>query len=131
MSRTTALYVGPYAAWPEESVPSDEPIDRICADDLGREAGGAVAPGGTRRRPVRVVFFVPNPYKRRRRGGPSGTLHYDGEPPGQGVGADFRGLDREAEVKAFRTASAREPEAMAEAAGCEPLFGWGVIYSSY
>ena len=31
------------------------------------------------------------------------------------VGADFRSLDREAEV--------------AELAGCEPVLGWGVIYS--
>jgi hypothetical protein len=129
MSRLAYVYVGPFAMWPEECAPSPDQAAKICGSALGEYPGGVVEPGAAPRAgPAQVIFYVPNSYEPPRPGGPSRTLHYCNEPPGECVGADYRSLDREAEVEAFRTAYARELAALAKAAGREPVVGWGVIY---
>jgi hypothetical protein len=128
MSRSSCVYVGPYAMWLDADPPVDPETDDVmfCGVLWGHwEDGGVqVEPG---RRPVRAIFFSPHPDSPRA-GGPRAAFTYCG-PPGGGVGLDLRGVDAEAELEAFRVAYKVELETMAHSIGRPPVLRWGVIYT--
>jgi hypothetical protein len=105
-------------------------VEAKVGGELGSFGGQVVGPRGVRgAAPSWAVYYTPNPDKPRP-GGPEWVLFYVNEPLGREcVGVDFRSLDREAEVEAFRRAYSRELAELAELAGREPILGWGVIYS--
>jgi hypothetical protein len=128
MGRLASVYAGPFAMWPESHAPLDEHGGEMFADEFGWFYAAVVGPGSEPGAgPSRAVFYTPNQDKPRP-GGPVWVFSYTNEPPGEYVGADFRRVDREAEVEAFRRAYARELAEMAKAAGREPVLGWGVLY---
>jgi hypothetical protein len=123
------MYVGPFAMWPEDRAPSHEHVELMFCDELGDFDAAVVGLGReTGAAPSRAVFYTPNPDKPRP-GGPTCLLFYVNEPPGEVVGADFRFMDREAEVEAFRRAYTRELAELTKLAEREPVLGWGVIYA--
>ena len=121
MSRSACFYVGPYAMWVDASPPDDAVGDlwgSWGSDDLG-----LIEPG---QRPVRVVFYAPSPDSSRA-GAPRRAFRILGAP--DCVGLDFRDVDPEAEVEAFRTAYKLELDELAQRIGRPPVLRWGMIYT--
>lgn len=121
MSRSACFYVGPYAMWVDASPPVDAVGDlwgSWGSDDLGM-----IEPG---QQPLRVVFYSPSPDSRRA-GTPQRVAHILGAP--DCVALDLQGVDREAEVDAFRTAYKPELDELAHRIGRPPVLRWGMIYT--
>jgi hypothetical protein len=120
MSRSACFYVGPYAMWVDASPPDD-------VGDLwghwGSDGVGVIEPG---QQPVRVIFYSPSPDSSRA-GGPRRAFNFDNPP--DCVGLDFRGVDQEAEVEAFRVAYKPELDELAQQIGRPPVLRWGTIYT--
>jgi hypothetical protein len=73
-----------------------------------------------------VIFYTPAPD-----GPPSDkwrTFNYS-FPPSGCAGVDFRGIDQEAEVAAFRSAFKPELDTLTQRIGRPPVLRWGMIYT--
>jgi hypothetical protein len=89
----------------------------------GPDGDGMIEPG---KRPVRAFFYAPAPDSVRP-GGPRRAFTTSGSP--DCVALDFRDVDQEAEVEAFRTAYKPELDELAQQIGRPPVFRWGVVYT--
>src|SRR5215469_1249724 len=118
MSRSAIFYVGPYAMWVDASPPDDVVGD--LWGTWGTDGVGMIEPG---KRPVRTVFYVPSPDSSRA-GGPRRAFHIYNAP--DCVALDFRGVDQEAEVEAFRVAYKAELDELAQRIGRPPALRWGM-----
>jgi hypothetical protein len=138
MSRIAAVYVGPYAALPRGAELRDPETGESLDDpqSLCEGLSGAFchyyadpAPAGRRASSGagRDVLFAPWGGKVRA-DGPARVVDWD-RPEGT-FWSDLLGVDREAEVEAFRRAYAEELAQLAAAAGGELEFGWGVIFTN-
>jgi hypothetical protein len=131
MSRTASVFAGPFAMWPEESVPRHE-----TGELLDTESGSfswyfaTIGEPGSKpnRDGPRAVYFTPNPYEPPLPGGPKHVMCFDREPPGEFVGMNFLTVNIASEVEAFRKTYGNELAVLTAAAGVEPVIGWGVIY---
>lgn len=138
MSGAASVYVGPYAMIPRDAPLRDpetgEPlgdVQPLCEELSEALCHYYASPVPAGRRPGegsrRDVLFAPWGGKIRA-SGPTRALDWDG-PPGV-FSCNLQGVDRQAEVEAFRRVYAKELAHLAKAAGSELVFGWGVIFSN-
>jgi len=136
MSSSASVYVGPYAVWAGEGGLPRGGGEILMFDELGGYFGEDVtAEVEYGRGDVEAVIYVPveprprpgRPRPKPRPGAPERAVRYD-YPPGGCAASDLRGIDREAELEAFRKAYAAELAELTAAAGREPVYGWGLVY---
>ena len=74
--------------------------------------------------PQRAIFYAPSTDCDR-----EGIVHRRPQSVFGCIALDFRGVDQEAEVEAFRLAFKPELETLADEIGKPPTFRWGVVYA--
>jgi hypothetical protein len=121
MSRSPYVYVGPYAMWVEASPPEDD-FPRLWGH-WGPDGVGEIEPG---QEPVPVIFYTPAPDSLPSDGWR--TFNYT-IPPSGCAAVDFRGVDQEAEIEAFRAEYKTELDALTHQIGRPPVLRWGMIYT--
>ena len=119
MSRSISFYVGAYAMWADVGRLETEFEDLWSYGGLDDEA--EVEPGEP---PQRAIFYAPSTDCDR-----EGIGHRRPQSVFGCIALDFRGVDQEAEVEAFRRAFKPELETLADEVGKPPTFRWGVVYA--
>src|SRR5262245_57143371 len=125
MSKSASLYVGPYAMWEGLRPPGQDVLPWDVFEGWWSSVTGVIEVefGGGQ---VRAFCVVPS-QEYPRPGGPKHMAVYMNS--GEWYAAlDLSGIDREAELEAFRRTYEQELRGMAEALGREPVLRWGVIY---
>jgi|SRR5262245_4616294 len=129
MASETCVYVGPYAAWDtstRKKIPVIDPdTDDVMFYDVlldlwDQHHRKARSEDGRTYR----ICYAP---KEKRPGGPRWTYFSVADETVNLQVSDLRGIDPEAEIRAFADAFAPELQALERQLGKPPLFGWGVV----